>query len=197
MRFADFYERRGWPPRLGHPLGKYPPARSARAEATNLVRFGRAVDPRTRGITGPDGGLAEKSRIREDANDQDGLVRSRPSSGLAPKGAARLNTRQGRLAQLVRASRLHREGLRFESVAAHQPLWRPWRGTWSVTAAPSGPHRVSRCHRSFSDATSLDPLIAASIRWRLSTRNWLQIIRHDRRPVFNGLSDPSKKPKDA
>src|SRR5262245_63489293 len=39
---------------------------------------------------------------------------------LALVRAAALNRRRGRLAQLVRASRLHREGPRFESVAAHQ-----------------------------------------------------------------------------
>ena len=42
-------------------------------------------------------------------------------SNLASKGAAGLNRRRGRLAQLVRASRLHREGRQFESVAAYQP----------------------------------------------------------------------------
>jgi hypothetical protein len=42
-------------------------------------------------------------------------------SELANEGAPGLNTRRGRLAQLVRASRLHREGRRFESVAAYQP----------------------------------------------------------------------------
>src|SRR4051812_3243419 len=48
---------------------------------------------------------------------------ARPSevSTLASKGAAGLNRRRGRLAQLVRASRLHREGRQFESVAAYQP----------------------------------------------------------------------------
>ena len=40
---------------------------------------------------------------------------------LAPGGVAALNRRRGRLAQLVRASRLHREGRRFESVTAYQP----------------------------------------------------------------------------
>jgi hypothetical protein len=54
----------------------------------------------------------------------------RPGDGrtptLAPKGSSRLNTGRGRLAQLVRASRLHREGLRFESVAAHQFFRMTW-----------------------------------------------------------------------
>src|ERR1700727_1429439 len=39
---------------------------------------------------------------------------------LAPDGPAALNRRRGRLAQLVRASRLHREGREFESLAAYQ-----------------------------------------------------------------------------
>ena len=38
---------------------------------------------------------------------------------LAPEGSARLNRRRGRLAQLVRASRLHREGREFESLTAY------------------------------------------------------------------------------
>jgi hypothetical protein len=38
---------------------------------------------------------------------------------LAPDGAVALNRGRGRLAQLVRASRLHREGREFESLAAY------------------------------------------------------------------------------
>jgi hypothetical protein len=44
---------------------------------------------------------------------------------LAPDGPAALNRPQGRLAQLVRASRLHREGRRFESVTAYQTNRQP------------------------------------------------------------------------
>src|ERR1700738_4039668 len=44
---------------------------------------------------------------------------------LAPDGPAALNRRRGRLAQLVRASRLHREGRRFESVTAYQKNRQP------------------------------------------------------------------------
>jgi hypothetical protein len=40
---------------------------------------------------------------------------------LARQAMAALNRRRGRLAQLVRASRLHREGREFESLAAYQP----------------------------------------------------------------------------
>src|SRR5947209_12414946 len=40
---------------------------------------------------------------------------------LALVAAAALNRRRGRLAQLVRASRLHREGREFESLAAYHP----------------------------------------------------------------------------
>src|SRR3954469_24377312 len=39
---------------------------------------------------------------------------------LAPGAKAAVNRDRGRLAQLVRASRLHREGRRFESVTAYQ-----------------------------------------------------------------------------
>src|ERR1700682_220259 len=66
---------------------------------------------------------------------------------LAPDGPAALNRRRGRLAQLVRASRLHREGRRFESVTAYQknrqpgflglPLRQPY-------AAISAEHRLAR-----------------------------------------------------
>ncbi len=44
-----------------------------------------------------------------------------PPASLAFTGRGAVNSRRGRLAQLVRASRLHREGRRFESVAAYQP----------------------------------------------------------------------------
>jgi|SRR4051812_10762796 hypothetical protein len=43
---------------------------------------------------------------------------------LAPDGPAALNRRRGRLAQLVRASRLHREGREFESLAAYHSTQR-------------------------------------------------------------------------
>src|SRR5258705_3637048 len=52
------------------------------------------------------------------------LVRAaaREVSGPCIKGGRRAKqAAQGRLAQLVRASRLHREGRQFESVAAYQP----------------------------------------------------------------------------
>src|SRR5229473_943405 len=58
------------------------------------------MDQRTRGVARPASRLAV--------------------SDLAPKATPALNRRRGRLAQLVRASRLHREGRRFESVAAYQ-----------------------------------------------------------------------------
>src|SRR5260370_6400493 len=58
------------------------------------------MDPRARGVAGSADRLA--------------------LSDLAPMGAPALNRRRGRLAQLVRASRLRREGRRFESVTAYQ-----------------------------------------------------------------------------
>src|ERR1700682_3662474 len=72
---------------------------------------------------------------------------------LAPDGPAALNRRRGRLAQLVRASRLHREGRRFESVTAYQTnrtrRCDPDR-TGSVTGSPAGitpRYRLSRVTR--------------------------------------------------
>src|SRR6266403_5344485 len=101
MRFPAFHQRRGRPRRLGNSLGQYPPARPAQAEAANLVPIGGTMDQRSRGIARPTNRLDWVSE-------------------LAPKGRPRLNKRRGRLAQLVRASRLHREGRRFESVTAYQ-----------------------------------------------------------------------------
>ncbi len=68
--------------------------------------------------------LADSRADACDNHHKGGLARAlfAMRSGLARTPAGGLKRRLGgRLAQLVRASRLHREGPRFESVTAHQP----------------------------------------------------------------------------
>ena len=89
----------------------YPPARPAQAGAATLAPLRRAMDQRYQGFAGTAGRL-----IPEVSNP---CIKG----GRRAKQAA-----QGRLAQLVRASRLHREGRRFESVAAYQPSLRATAG---------------------------------------------------------------------
>jgi hypothetical protein len=63
---------------------------------------------------------------------------------LAPEGPAALNRRRGRLAQLVRASRLHREGREFESLAAYHSTQRqPQRVIRDITCAAIS---LAQCH---------------------------------------------------
>ena len=63
---------------------------------------------------------------------------------LAPEGPAALNRRRGRLAQLVRASRLHREGREFESLAAYHSTQRqPQRVIRDISCAAIS---LAQCH---------------------------------------------------
>src|SRR6202011_2380399 len=103
---------RGFSPavRAAPTVGEF--AGAASASATGSVQGGKSgADPRYHG-SATSGNCPADQRIRLD---------------LAPKGRPRLNRRRGRLAQLVRASRLHREGRRFESVTAYQTDRQPGR----------------------------------------------------------------------
>src|SRR4029077_6714284 len=96
LRFPAVHQRRGRPAGFWHPLGLDPPTPRPEADAADLVPLGRALDPRA-------GRTAR-------AADGVGL------GHLARRGTARLNRRYGRLAQLVRASRLHRDSIPVISI---------------------------------------------------------------------------------
>ncbi len=100
---------------------------STEADAANLVPVGSPLDQRSREIAGSGDGvtacdLAPMGMAR---------LKKRPRrKGPRRKGPRRKGPRrkgQGRLAQLVRASRLHREGREFE-ISRRLPAFAPKRG---------------------------------------------------------------------
>ncbi len=104
--FPAVHQRRRRAGRLGHPLGQIrqrDQLKPARQIWCRPPRHGSTIS-----------GICRDGR----ATDATGAWPSNPciKGGRRAKQAA-----QGRLAQLVRASRLHREGRQFESVAAYQP----------------------------------------------------------------------------
>src|SRR5258708_18072768 len=126
MGFPAFHQGRGRPRRWGNSLGLCRPARPAQAEAANLVPIGGTMDQRSCGIARPTNRLDWVSE-------------------LAPKGRPRLNKRRGRLAQLVRASRLHRDAANGKNLINKGVFtWPPLSATETATDTRAVSSEVER-----------------------------------------------------